>query len=168
MQHCTPVVTPIDSSHQLMATEIAEQHTDATAYQQIIRSLMYLVTGTRPDLGFTITHLLQFNASASIKHLMAAKQVLRYLQGTKDRHFFYAWNNQLKITAYMDESDGNCYIQGEAIQVMYFNFGMWLFMGDVGNSGRLLPLHVKLNIWQLFWGQHIISDCSVELKRYSQ
>jgi hypothetical protein len=92
----------------LKAVEVDEQRTDATAYQQIIVSLMYLVTGTRPDLAYTITHLSQFNSSPSITHLTAAKRVLRYLQGMKDRHLFYPWNNQLKMTAYTDASYGNC------------------------------------------------------------
>ena len=57
MHDCKPVSTPIDSNHQLKAIEDEDEHTDATAYQQIIGSLMYLVTGTRPDLAYTITHL---------------------------------------------------------------------------------------------------------------
>jgi hypothetical protein len=61
MQDSKPVSTPIDSNHRLKAIEIDEQSTNTTAYQQIIGSLMYLVTGTRPDLAHTITHLSQFN-----------------------------------------------------------------------------------------------------------
>jgi len=108
MQDCKPGSTPIDSNHQLKAIEDDDERTDATAYQQIIGSLMYLVTGTRPDLAYTITHLSQFNSSPSAKHLVAAKRVLRYLQGTKDKHLFYPLNNQLKMTAYTDASYGNC------------------------------------------------------------
>jgi hypothetical protein len=65
---------------------------------------MYVVTGTRPDLAYTITQLWQFNASPSITHLNAAKRVLRYLQGTKDKHLLYAGNNHLKMTVYMEAS----------------------------------------------------------------
>jgi len=104
MQDCKPVSTPIDSNHQLKAIEDHNEGTDANAYYQIIGSLMYLVSGTRPDLSYTITHLSQFNSSPSTKHLTAAKRVLQYLQGTKDRHHFYPWNNQLKITAYTEAS----------------------------------------------------------------
>jgi len=57
MQDCKPVSTPINSNHQLKAIEDEDERTDATAYWQIIGSLMYLVTGTRPDLAYTITHL---------------------------------------------------------------------------------------------------------------
>jgi len=63
MQDCKPVSTPIDPNHRLKAIEVDEQSTDTTAYQQIIGSLMYLVTGTRPDLAYTITYLSQFNSS---------------------------------------------------------------------------------------------------------
>jgi len=108
MQDCKLVSTPLDPNHRLKAIEVDEQSTDTTAYQQIIGSLIYQVTGTRPDLGYTITHLSQFNSSPSITHLTADKRVLRYLQGTKDRHLFYPWNNQLKMTAYPDVSYGNC------------------------------------------------------------
>jgi hypothetical protein len=108
MEDCKPVSTAIDSNHRLKSIEVNEQSTDSTAYQQIIGSLMYLVTGTRPDLAYTITHLSQFNSSPLIMHLTAAKRVLRYLQGTNDRHLFYPWNIQLKMTAYSDASYGNC------------------------------------------------------------
>jgi len=61
IQDCKPVSTPISPNHRLKAIEVDEQSTDTTAYQQIIQSFMYLVTGTRPDLGYTNTHLAQFN-----------------------------------------------------------------------------------------------------------
>jgi len=108
MQDCKPISTAIDSNHQLKAIGDIDERTDATAYQQILRSLMYLVTGTRPDVSYTITHLSQFNSSPSTKHQTAAKLVLRYLQGTKNRHLFHRWNNLLKMTAYTDASYSNC------------------------------------------------------------
>ena len=108
MQDCKPVSTPINSNHLLKAFSEDDECTDATAYQQIIGSLMYLVTGTRPDLSYTNTHLFQFHSSPSTQHLTAAKRVFRYLQGTKERNLFYHWNNQLKLTAVTDASYGNC------------------------------------------------------------
>jgi len=78
MQDCKPVSSPIDSNHQLKASNNEGERTDATAYQQPIGSLMYLVTGTTPDLAYMITHVSQFNSSPSTKHLTAAKRVLRY------------------------------------------------------------------------------------------
>jgi len=108
LQDCKPVSTPIDSNHQLKAIEDEDNCTDATAYQQIIRSLIYLVTGTRPDLAYTITHLSKFNSSPATKRRTAAKRVLRYPQGTKDRNHFHPRNEQVKMTAYTDASYGSC------------------------------------------------------------
>jgi len=84
MQDWKPVSPPIDPNHWFRAIEVDEQCTDTTAYQQIIRSEMYLLTGTRPDLAYSITHRSQFHASPSITHHTAPNQVLRYVQGTKD------------------------------------------------------------------------------------
>ena len=61
IQDCKSVSTPIDSNDQWKAIEDDDEYTDATAYQQIIGSLMYLFTGTIPDLAYTITHLSQFD-----------------------------------------------------------------------------------------------------------
>jgi len=61
MQGCKPLSTPINLNHKSKPIESEHTATDATAYQRIIGSSMYLVTGTRPDLVYTITHLSQFN-----------------------------------------------------------------------------------------------------------
>jgi hypothetical protein len=57
IQDWKPVSTRINHNHWLKAIEVYELDTDTTAYQQTIGSLIYLVTGTRPDLAYTITHL---------------------------------------------------------------------------------------------------------------
>jgi len=40
-------------------------------------------------------------------------------------------------------------IHDEAFLDIYFNLGTLLSPGDVGNSGQLLPLPVRLSIWHL-------------------
>jgi hypothetical protein len=54
-----------------------------TLYRQLIGSLMYLVN-TRPDICFTVNTLSQFMMEPRRVHWVAAKHVLRYLQGTVD------------------------------------------------------------------------------------
>jgi hypothetical protein len=81
--------------------------TTTTSYQQIIRSLMYLATGTRPDVAYTITHLSQFNTNPSTTYMATAKRVLRYLQATKDVALFYPWKSSLKLMTYSDAAYGN-------------------------------------------------------------
>jgi len=149
MQDCKPVSTPSDPDHRLKPIDVDEPSTDTTAYQHIIGSLMYLVTGTRPDLGYTITHLSQFNSSPLIMHLNAAKRVLRYLQGMKDRHLFYPLNNQLKMTAYMDASYSNCLDTRRSFRDIFYTLETLLSPKDVGNNCPLPHLCVRLIKWHL-------------------
>ena len=107
MQDCNPVATPIDVNHRLMAAT-DDIRVDATSYQQIIGSFMYLVTGTRPDLAYTITHLSQFNSDPSKAHMSAAKRVFRYLKGTRDHHLFFRYDSPLSLSGFCDASYGNC------------------------------------------------------------
>ncbi|KAI0997687.1 hypothetical protein K3495_g10501 [Podosphaera aphanis] len=69
---------------------------------------MYLATGTRPDLAYTITHLSQYNIDPSVTHMSAAKRVLRYLKGTRDLKLTYKSTSPLKLNGYCDASYGNC------------------------------------------------------------
>jgi hypothetical protein len=108
MQDCKPVATPIDHDHHLVKARDGDERANATIYQQMIGSLMYLVTATRPDLAYTITHLSQFNSDPTISHLKAAKRVLRYLQGTKDFKLVYPWKSNMELSGYADSSYGNC------------------------------------------------------------
>jgi hypothetical protein len=73
----------------------AEEH---LLYQSIIRSCMYLVTSTRPDLIYSISYLLQFHATPSTSHLTAAKQSLWYIKGTKDLKLTFPFSDTSEIT----------------------------------------------------------------------
>lgn len=54
-------------------------------YRQLLGSLMYLVTSTRPDIMFAVSYLSQFCSAYGPEHWKAGKRVLRYLQKTKTR-----------------------------------------------------------------------------------
>ena len=88
-----------------------ETPVDATAYRQIIGSLMFLMTGTRPDLAVAIGFLSQFNANPTNAHMQAAKRTLRYLKGTKDAKLCFNGNNDgnqgITLIGYCDANWGN-------------------------------------------------------------
>ena len=107
MENCTPVSLPIEDATTI-TKDSGTALRSATSYQQIVGSLMYLVTATRPDLAFTITFLSQFNSMPTTTHLKAAQRTLKYLKGTRDFKLVYHWDQPLALTGYCDASYGNC------------------------------------------------------------
>ena len=55
---------------------------DQLRYSQIIGSLMYLASATRPDISFVVCKLSQFVLNPGGDHWHALERVLRYLKGT--------------------------------------------------------------------------------------
>jgi len=91
------VSTPLPKGIRLRKGTEDERIPDITLYQSIIGSLMYLTTGTRPDLAHTISFLSQYSSCPNESHLNALKHVLRYLNGTKHLSLFYPANNSTAI-----------------------------------------------------------------------
>ena len=56
------------------------------SYQSIIGLLLYLMIGTRPDISYAVTKLVQFAANPSQEHLISAKYTCCYLR---------SWHNGL-------------------------------------------------------------------------
>ena len=74
----------------------------------MIGSLMYLTTGTRPDLAYTISFLSQFSSCPTEQHLKAVKHVLRYVNGTKDIGLYYPYTATNAIDTYVDADFAAC------------------------------------------------------------
>jgi hypothetical protein len=54
-----------------------------TPFRQLIGSLQYLASGTRPDIAYSVSSLSRFNNNPGQEHWTAAKNVLRYVKGTQ-------------------------------------------------------------------------------------
>jgi len=65
-------------------------------------SLMYLHNYTRPDISFVVGILGRYPSNASMDHWKAVKQVLTYLQGTKDYMLMYKKFDHLEMIGYLD------------------------------------------------------------------
>ncbi|GBN59582.1 Retrovirus-related Pol polyprotein from transposon TNT 1-94 [Araneus ventricosus] len=90
MQDAKTVKTPLDPSVKLTKemcpkTEAEKAEMSLYPYRSLIGSLMYLAICTRPDICHTVSYLSQFNENAGMPHWTAAKRVLKYLKGTKNR-----------------------------------------------------------------------------------
>ena len=98
MGDCRPMSTPtITNWKKLHAFET--ELVDPTLYCQLIGSLMYLVN-TRPDICFAVNSLSQFMVEPRRVHWVAAKHVLRYLQGTLDYGLDYRQGDRVILAGY--------------------------------------------------------------------
>jgi len=77
---CIPAPTPYDPSIILRKNHIISR--DQLRYSQIIGSLMYLASATRPDISFAVSKLSRFVSNPGDTHWSALERVLRYLKGT--------------------------------------------------------------------------------------
>ena len=97
LHDANPVNLPLDANHTLIKGTDDTRIPDTKLYQQMVGSLMYAVTGTRPDLVFTVTLLSQFLSCPTKFHLGAAKRVLRYLKGTRHLKLLFPYGMPLAL-----------------------------------------------------------------------
>jgi hypothetical protein len=59
-------------------------------YSQMIRTLMYLTSATRPDILFAVSKLSRFTSNPGDDHWHALERVMHYLVGTMDYGIHYS------------------------------------------------------------------------------
>jgi hypothetical protein len=65
---------------------------DQLRYSQIIGSLMYLTSATRPDISFVVSKLSRFVSNPGDDHWHALERVMHYLKGTTNYEIHYFGN----------------------------------------------------------------------------
>lgn len=83
MEAAKPVVTPVDTNTVYRRNDPSDGPNSDFPYCQLVGSLIWLSSQTRPDLAFAVSLLSRFMKSPTKAHITAAKRVLRYLVGTK-------------------------------------------------------------------------------------
>ncbi|GMF51260.1 unnamed protein product [Phytophthora fragariaefolia] len=83
------VGNPMETNVRLVPLGDNEESDTSFEYRKAIGILMYLATGTRPDLAYAVGQLSRFVSKPSNKHVGALKRVLRYLAGTVDYGITY-------------------------------------------------------------------------------
>jgi hypothetical protein len=61
-------------------------------YSQIIGSLMYLASATRPDISYVVCKLSRFVSNPGDDHWQALERVMHYLKGTMSYGIHYTGN----------------------------------------------------------------------------
>jgi hypothetical protein len=80
--------TPYDFSLGLQKNKRIDK--DQLRYSQIIGSLMYLASATRPDISFVVSKLSQFTSNLGDDHWRALERVMHYLAGIMDYEIKYS------------------------------------------------------------------------------
>ena len=111
MSDCKPQKVPLSPDHGLRKWREGDEPADQKLYQQIIGCLIYLVTGTRPDIAYVTMLLSQYASQPNTKHMGAAKRVLRYLQCSRDQKLRYTPsqddNAAVELVGYADSDFAN-------------------------------------------------------------
>lgn len=74
---------------------------NSTLYKQIVGNLMYLAA-TRPDIMHAVSVISRYMECPTEIHLLAAKRILRYLQGTKEFGLFFKKGEKSDLFGFTD------------------------------------------------------------------
>ena len=98
-----PMEPKLKLTSEMAPATIAEQNQSAAfPYREIVGSLMYLMTSTRPDLAFAVGKLARFMNCHGPAHHAAANHVLRYIASTPTRGLIYKRMSQPHLVGFSD------------------------------------------------------------------
>ncbi|CAI8619363.1 unnamed protein product, partial [Vicia faba] len=100
MKHCNVVNTPVEVSLQL-SKDSGGKEVDNIFYKRIVGSLMYLTT-TQSDIIHVVSLISRYIERPRQTHLLTAKRILRYLQGTKNFGLFYKKGERTDLCGFSD------------------------------------------------------------------
>ena len=113
MQSCSSGIAPILKGDKLSKMQCPRNNMERDKMKKIpyasaAGSLMYAQTCTRPDISFVVGMLGRYQSDPRFEHWKASKNVMRYLQGTKDYMLTYKRSEQLEVVGYSDSDYGGC------------------------------------------------------------
>jgi hypothetical protein len=83
MHDSHPILLPVNRDTRLLQKDSVVEAEEHSLYKSIIRSRIYLVTGTTPQLIILSSSFFQFHTAPSKFDFIAAKHLLWSLTGTK-------------------------------------------------------------------------------------
>ena len=108
MADCKPRATPCEQPGPSKQSESADLNLDTKKYREIVGSLIYATTCTRPDLSWVVSRLSQNLSNPRDVDWVMLKHVLRYVKGSVDYKLCYVkCNDRLKLTGYTDSDWGS-------------------------------------------------------------
>ena len=114
MTDCHSKPVPCDLN-QKNFDDMHSKPANKTLYQEIIGSLIYIMSCTRPDICFIVSKLSQYMHNPTVAHLNLAKNVIRYLKGTSDYCLTFSKSDKLELFGYCDSDWANDSIDRKSI-----------------------------------------------------
>lgn len=94
--------TPMETNLKL---EQAREVDERIKYRNIIGELLYISTGTRPDVAYSVNYLSRYQSCYNQTHYKYAMRILKYLYNTKDLKLTYYDKVNSEILDCMVDSD---------------------------------------------------------------
>jgi hypothetical protein len=105
MDECKSVSTPTGEKLTQNMCPTSQEEKDFMAkipYRQVVGKLIYLMTGTRPDIAYAVGEVSKFCANPGRSHWTAVKRILRYLRGTVDRGITFSRRGNSNLIGFCD------------------------------------------------------------------
>ena len=140
-------------------------------YRSLVGSLLYIATGARPDIAFTVCQLSRHLEQPSEQHWNAAIRVLRYLKSTAMKGICYeAMPGNIEVSAYSDADwarDKETRRSTSGIMVMINNSPV-IFKSKVQQSVALSTaeaeyIAISLCIQEVMWVKSLLSELKVRI-----
>lgn len=120
MKECKPAITPMETNFQVENQEIKKN----IPYRELIGSLLYVATISRPDISFSVIFLSRFLDKPTEQLWQAAKRILRYLKHTQNVALIFEKTFQHnQLLAYTDADWGSDHLDRKSVSgcAVYFN-----------------------------------------------
>jgi hypothetical protein len=110
MQDCKGPGTPVASGQKLSKllcpkNDKEKEEMKNVPYRNAVGALIYLVTGTRPDISVAVGEVSKFLENPGQQHWIAVKRIMRYLKHTEDWGLHYGNQNNI-LRGYCDADWG--------------------------------------------------------------
>jgi hypothetical protein len=124
---------------------------------------MYIAGGTRPDISFAVNSCAQYMQNPGESHVAAAKQVLRYLKGTKDAKLTYSKQRPEMANVLYGYVDAN-HAGSPEDRKSVSGYVLMLGGGAVSWSSRKIKV-VSLSSFESEWYSASICVCEIVVMR---
>ena len=110
--------TPCETSGYKYATE---EEAETVKYREMVGSIIYAMTCTRPDLSWVVSKLSQHLNSPMPADTVMLKHVFRYLRGTIDHKLTLTKSEGgLQLLGFSDADWGSCLVDRKSTTGYYF------------------------------------------------